>query len=415
MHIRSNTYFREEKAALMTICTGKEFMKTLFYIVKYVKWIYSLYFYFGTFVLKVLKYFVHPDDKLIMFISFGGRKFDDSPKAIYDLMINDRRYLDYKIVWAFNNPNAFDIPVGQKVKCDTLSYFKTALKARVWISNSTVERGLNFKGKHTFYFDTWHGTPIKKMGSDIDSSNKSFKGKGKWLVDYFTCQGEFEREIFGRVFKTIGKEHMYVIGLPRNDVYSNYSKEYMLSLRRMMGISANKKVVLYAPTFREYDKTGSMEVKASIPITINKWRKELGDEYILLFRAHYEVAKGLNIIDDDFVREMSAYPQLEDLMIVSDMLVSDYSSIFFDFSIMPKPMLAFCYDYDRYESERGMYFDIRESLPSADNEDDLLKIIKSGNSKEQIAKTEAFRRKYVTAFGTASQKSLDAIAEELGI
>lgn len=385
----------------------------LFYIVKYVKWIYALYFFLGSFALKVLNAFMRPDDKLILFISFGGRKFDDSPKAIYDEMIKDSRYKDYRIVWAFNNPDAFDIPYGEKVKCDTFDYFKTALKARVWISNSTVERGLAFKGKRTFYFDTWHGTPIKKMGSDIDASNKSFKGRGNWAVDYFTCQGEFEANVFGRVFRTVGREKMHVIGLPRNDVYANYTKEYMLSLRKKIGIPVNKKVILYAPTFREYDKTDSMKVKVSVPLQIEKWRNELGKDYVLLFRAHYEVAKGLNIKDDDFIREMSDYPRLEDLMIVSDLLISDYSSIFFDYSIMPKPMLAFCYDYERYASERGMYFDIREWLPSADNENDLLALIKSGNVDEQIEKTKAFQQKYVTAFGTATKQSLDVIAKEL--
>lgn len=389
--------------------------KFLFYVVKYVKWIYSLYFYLGSFALKVLKLFVRPDDKLVLFISFGGRKFDDSPKAIYDQMIKDPRYDGYKIVWAFNNPDAFDIPRGEKVKCDTLAYFKTVLKSRVWISNSTVERGLSFKGKHTFYFDTWHGTPIKKMGSDVGSSNKSFKGKGNWAVDYFTCQGEFEADVFGRVFCSVGRDKMHVIGLPRNDVYANYTEEYMLSLREKMGIPANKKVILYAPTFREYDKTYSMEVKVSVPMRLDKWRKELGEDYVLLFRAHYEVAKGLNIKDDDFVREMSGYPQLEDLMIVSDLLISDYSSIFFDYSIMPKPMLSFCYDYDKYASERGMYFDIREWLPSADNEDEMLALIKNGNAEEQIAKTKAFQKKYVTAFGSATKQSLDVIAKELGV
>lgn len=157
-----------------------------------------------------------------------------------------------------------------------------------------------------------------------------------------------------------------------------------------------------------------MEVKVSIPLQLEKWRKELGEDYVLLFRAHYEVAKGLNIKDDDFVREMSGYPQLEDLMIVSDILISDYSSIFFDYSIMPKPMLAFCYDYEKYASERGMYFDIREWLPGADNEDNLLALIKNGNTDEQIAKTRAFQQKYVTAFGSATQQSLDVIAKELG-
>ena len=387
--------------------------KYLFYIVKYVKWIYKLYFYLGSFALKVVKLFVRPDDKLILFISFGGRRFDDSPKAIYDSMIKDVRFDEYRIVWAFNNPDAFELQRGQKVKCDTFSYFKTALIARVWISNSTVERGLEFKGKHTFYFNTWHGTPIKKMGADVRGDNKSFKGKGQWKVDYFTCQGEFEQDVFCRVFGGLNKDIARVIGLPRNDIYANYSREYMLSLRKKMNIPSDKRVILYAPTFREYDKSSSMEVKVSVPMDIEKWRKELARDHVLLFRAHYEVAKGLNIKSDDFVREMSSYPQLEDLMIVSDMLISDYSSIFFDYSIMQKPMLAFCYDYDRYASERGMYFDIREWLPSADKEDKLFEFIKADNQEDHIAMTCKFQKKYVTAYGSAVKQSLDVLYNEL--
>lgn len=389
--------------------------KYLFYIVKYVRWIYQLYFYLGSFALKVLKLVVRPDDKLILFISFGGRRFDDSPKTIYDCMIKDSRFDGYRFVWAFNNPNDFELQRGEKIKCDTFTYYITALKARVWISNSTVERGLEFKGKHTFYFNTWHGTPIKKMGTDVDGENKSFKGKGQWKVDYFTCQGEFEQEIFCRVFRGLNKDVARVIGLPRNDIYANYTKDYMLSLREKMNIPFNKRVILYAPTFREYDKSSSMEVKMSIPMNIEKWREELGEEYVLLFRAHYEVAKGLNIQNNDFVREMSNYPQLENLMIVSDILISDYSSIFFDYSIMPKPMLAFCYDYDRYASERGMYFDIRDWLPYADNEDKLLHLIKSDNQDKHIAKTRKFQQKYVTEYGSAVKQSLNVLYRELSL
>ena len=380
---------------------------------KYVKWIYHLYFYLGTFMINLLKLFVKPDDKMILFISFGGRRFDDSPKAIYDQMIKDERFNDYRFIWAFIDPNGFEIEKGEKVKCDTLSYYRVALKSRVWITNSTVERGLDFKGKHTFYFNTWHGTPIKRIGSDISKENKSFKGKGQWKVDYFTCQGEYEQMIYCKAFYGLDTTIAQVIGLPRNDIYANYTNEYMLYLRKKMNIPADKRVILYAPTFREYDKSSSNEIIVSIPVQIKRWREELGDNYVLLFRAHYEVAKGLNIEDDDFVREMSEYPQLEDLMIISDLLISDYSSIFFDYSIMPKPMLAFCYDYEKYATERGMYFDIRDWLPSADNEEDLLELIKSEGVEKQIALTQKFQKKFVTSYGTAVKQSLDAIYKEL--
>lgn len=390
-------------------------MEFLFYIVKYNKWVYSLYYHLGSVVIKIIKFFLHQDDKLILFISFGGKRFDDSPKSIYDEMIKDHRFDEYSIIWAFSNPDLFEIPRGRKVKCDTWAYFKTALKARVWISNSTVERGLGFKGKNTFYFDTWHGTPIKKMGADIASSNQGFKGKGKWDVDFFCCQSKFDAEIFGRVFQDLGPKQMHIIGLPRNDVYAKYTNEYMLTLKKSIGLPDTKKIILYAPTYREYDKTESMRVKVDIPIDLDKWQKHLGDKYIILFRAHYEVAKGLNIKNKDFVLDMSDYPQLEDLMIVSDILISDYSSIFFDYSIMHKPMISFCYDYEKYSSKRGMYFDIRNYLVSAENEDDLIHIIKNSNFEELKLKTIAFQKEFVTEYGSATKQSLEAIAEDLGL
>ena len=387
--------------------------RNLFYIVKYVNWIYHIYFHLGSLFISLLKFFVRPDDKLILFVSFGGRRFDDSPKSIYDQMLLDPRFEDCRLVWAFRDPESFELVRGEKVKCDTLSYFITALKARIWISNSTVERGLEFKGKHTFYFNTWHGTPIKKMGLDIDDHNKSFKGKGQWKVDYFTCQGIYEQDIFCRVFKGLNKQNTHVIGLPRNDIYANYSKEYMYSLREMMGIPLNKRVILYAPTFREYEKSSTLEIQATLPIDIDDLRQNLGTDYLLLFRTHYEVSKGLNIHNDDFIRDVSNYPQLEDLMIVSDILISDYSSIFFDYCIMDKLMLAYCYDYDVYARERGMYFDIREWLPSAVNQRELIKLIKSDALEEQVALTTMFRDKFVTAYGSAIKQSLDVMHEVL--
>ena len=383
-----------------------------FYIVKYIKWIYTLYFYIGNACVHLLKMFVRPDDKLLLFVSFGGRRFDDSPKVIYKELLKDKRFDGYKLVWAFNNPEEYVIERGEKVKTDTLKYFVTALKARVWVTNSTVERGLSFKGRNTLFFNTWHGTPLKKMGSDIVSNNTSFKGRSKFDVDFFTVQGDYEAEIFMRVFR-IRQEAIAKIGLPRNDIYMNYTEEYAEKLRRKLNIPPRKKVILYAPTFREYESEHGRERVLNVPITLSKWEEILGEEYVLLFRAHYEVAKSMSIIDNAFVKDMSLYPQLDDLMIISDILVSDYSSIFFDYSIMHKPMLTFCYDYDRYAKERGMYFDIRDYLPNAVDEDSLIKLVMSIDTTAENSATKAFQEKFVTEYGAAAKKSLNIIYENI--
>ena len=126
------------------------------------------------------------------------------------------------------------------------------------------------------------------------------------------------------------------------------------------------------------------------------------------------MAKALKIQDDEFIREMSSYSALEDLMIVADVLISDYSSMFFDYSVMHKPMLCFAYDYERYAKERGMYFDIREYLPFASKESELLRLIEDSDKVEYAHATKRFQEKFVTAYGTASKQSLDLIHQSLG-
>ena len=389
--------------------------KKLMNLVKSFKLLYSIYYYIGSLGINIMKIFIKPQDNLILFVSFGGKKFDDSPRAIYEKMINDSRFGEYTFVWAFNKPEKLEIARGRKIKIDTFEYYVMALKARCWITNSTIERGLNFKGKNTFYFNTWHGTPIKKMGSDIDSSNKSFKSKVKeWEVDRMTAQGNFEADIFSRVFN-INREKFIPIGLPRNDVLHNYTDDMKPKILSKLGINEDKKVILYAPTFREYDRDTQMNCIIDIPIDFNKWKSKLGTEYIILFRAHYEVAKKLDIDKyRDFVIDVSNYPVLNELMIVSDMLISDYSSIFFDYSILNKPMISFTYDYEKYSKNRGMYFDIRKQLLGGSiSEDELIDIIKDLPVEECLEKVKLFREQYVEFYGSATEKSLDIIIENI--
>lgn len=139
-------------------------------------------------------------------------------------MLKDERFKDYKFVWAFHNPEAFKVPENStKIKTDSFRYFKTALKARCWISNSGIERGLKFKKRNTFYFNTWHGSPIKKMGTDIPNENRSFAAKGGSRVDVMTSQSDFEADILSGAFK-IPRERFLMCGLPRNDVIAGYTE-----------------------------------------------------------------------------------------------------------------------------------------------------------------------------------------------
>ena len=377
---------------------------------KYNKFAYNVYFHVMSNLINFLKIFVKTDDKLILFNSFAGRKFDDSPRAIYECMKDDIRFKDYKLVWAFHNPEKYDVP--RKIKTDGFQYFKTALAARVWITNSSVERGLNFSGKHTLYFNTWHGTPLKKMGADLKSGNTAFKGKSKNHFDVMMSQGHYETEIFSRSFG-IPKERFLEAGLPRNDILANYTNKQRETIRKKLNIGPDKIVILYCPTFREYDKDENLGVQMAPPMELKKWERELGSAYVLLVRAHYEVSKCMKIENNDFVRNVTDYPDINELYIAADILISDYSSVFFDYSITGKPILHFCYDYTKYINRRGLYFDIREKVNGSDTEDGVINLIKNLNRQEEQKRTLAFRKRYISFYGNATKEAVDCIAKRI--
>ena len=379
---------------------------------KYNKVAYAIYYRVMSFCMNVLKLFIKTDDKLILFNSFAGRKYDDSPKAIFEAMKVDQRFKGYKLVWAFHQPEMFQVDGAEKIRTDGFQYFKTALAARVWITNSSVERGLSFKGKHTFYLNTWHGSPIKKMGTDIAADSKTFRSTRISIVDIMNTQSFFEADIFSKCFG-IPRDHFIEVGLPRNDALANYTSEEREQIRIKLGLPADKKVLLYCPTFREYEKDENLGVVLAPPMDLKKWEAELGEQYVLLFRAHYEVSKVMEIQENDFVRNVTDYPALNDLMIASDILISDYSSIFFDYSIMDKCMLHFTYDFDKYEEKRGMYFDIRDYLSGSASEDGVIAILRDLNIQKEKEKTVSFRNKYMNFYGEASKKTVDCIAEHV--
>lgn len=367
------------------------------------KFIYCIYYYVFSFAIYILRLFVKPDDKLVLFVSYGGRHFSDSPKCIYDSMKADDRYNGYKLVWAFRSPSRFP-EVENRIKIDSIKYFVTALKARCWVTNVHIERGLNFKGKHTFYFNTSH-TNIPKLSGSSARSESTFMSKAKSKVDFLCVQSDFEKKTFGKDAKEVG-----MVGFPKNDLLSNYSLSFRKQLRKQLNIPDGKKVILYAPTFREQ----SLKDRP-VPVDFKKWERILGENYMFFFRGHPAVASSVKIDSSSgFVFDLSGYPENTELMIACDILISDYSGIFTEFGIQDKPMFCYAYDYEEYNNTRGLYFDVREVLPGGYlTEDELIHYIKEGDEAEIMEMVRAFRNKYMTVYGHATQTCLDIIFEKI--
>ena len=169
-----------------------EIRERLIYLLKHSKRIQFLYRKVMSTVFKFLGLFVTQDAKLILFSSFAGKKFNDSPKVLFDAIKNDSFFSGYKLVWAFEHPEKFNVEGGKAIKIDTLNYFLTALRAKTWICSVNIERGLSFKKKGTVYVNTWHGAGTKKIGNAC-AGRKDYNFSS---VDIMLVQSNFEREIF---------------------------------------------------------------------------------------------------------------------------------------------------------------------------------------------------------------------------
>lgn len=370
-------------------------------ILKSNKIIYNIYFCITSFILKFIGFFIKTDNNLVLFVSYSGRKYDDSPRFLYEYMKTNDKYKNYKCIWAFENPNNYPISDDEKIKIDSIKYYITALKAKYWITNSSITRGLNFKKKKTKYIIFQHGTVgIKKLGVDINKNNTSFKIKKEEDIDMFIIQGKKEKEILERCLGL--KDNIYKLGLPRNDELAHVTKKKINEVRKKLNIPKDKKVILYAPTFREFYKDNKLNTYIKTPFDFKKLESELGNEYVLVVTAHYEVARMLNIPNDNnFVINAFNYPYINDLLISADILISDYSSVFFDYAILERPMICFANDYNLYKKERGFYTDLNKLFYDGviKNQKDLVGIIKNMDYKKHSKHTKKIKDEFIEIYG----------------
>lgn len=380
--------------------------------VKHNKFIYCLYYYVGSFLLRVLGAFVKTDPDLILFISYGGQKYDDSPRVVYEYLLKRPVSSRHKYVWAFIEPDEFP-QVEQKIKVDTLSYYITAMRAGYWITNSSASRGLSFRKKSTRNMLFTHGlTGIKKIGCDIQESEKAFKIGFHEQFDAIFVEGKKEIPLLAHAWQ-MDPAVFHTTGLPRNDDLATVTQKEINSIKDRLGIPQSKRVILYAPTFREFSRAEDGRNALGIPIDFSKWEAALGQEYVLLVTAHYEVAKLLDELPkNDFVINAFKYPVLNDLIKVSDILVSDYSSIVFDYSILERPIFCYGYDYDSYAEERGIYTDLNELFSHGvlRTEDELLRAIKQIDYPAECRYTrEHIKDAYIASYGDAAEKAVKVI------
>lgn len=371
-----------------------------------------------TYTLKY-KYKFEVDDKIVLFESYHGEHYNCNPRGIYEAMLKDERYLDYTFVWAFKEPERYKFLEDNfstiVVKSTSKKYYKYCASAKYIVLNLLLRPQITLKREQT-YIQTWHGKPIKTIGCGkrfetdprrrLKDTYQHFTRNGKRITKLISPSDAFS-PIMGQAFnfpKLRKNGDIVEAGYPRNDELFYYSPGEIMRIKQRLGVDPGKKVILYAPTWRElfsnYIEKEDLDVVLRVSDSINfeKLQKKLGDGYQILFRAHHLDAEAMDISRyGEFIIDATEYENVNDLYIISDLMISDYSGTIFDFGVLKRPMVFYMFDRELYTTKlQGVNIDLDE-LPGifVEKEEDLASAIKKQFAEfEYDGKYEQFNRKY---------------------
>lgn len=372
---------------------------------------------------------INTDEKTVIFGCFNGRSYCDSPKAIYKYMLTDRRFEEFNYIWVFKEPNKHKYLEENKntkvISVKGKKYVQAMAKAKYWIFNYKIPDYI-YPKKDQIFVQCWHGTPLKRLGCDLqhfDNALNTIEGMKKRYNEetkkfsYFLSPSKFASEKFISIWnmkENKKQDCVLELGYPRNDYLYNYTENDIKTIKSKLGIeNCTKKILLYAPTYRDNQHTSGIGYTYKTEVDFDKLKEELSGEYIILFRSHWLVA---NLFDfekyKDFIYNVSDYDDIDELYVVSDLLITDYSSVFFDYANLKRPILFYMYDLEEYRDNiRGFYLDI-EDLPGPilKTEEELIENIKTISEDFYNEKYKKFNDKFnYLDDGQASKRVVDKI------
>jgi CDP-glycerol glycerophosphotransferase len=326
----------------------------------------------GNFNRRVLRRALYPIQSrrplrdAVLFVSWNGKQCADNPLGIAQEL--RRRGDDREHIWVVTD-YAAAVPEGDRaVLSGTEEYFDALARCRYVISNDDMQPFFR-KREGQVYLQTWHGTPLKKIGFDIGrpqfASGTAYFDRlaadiGKW--DLLLSQNPFSTPIFRRAFRYEGE--ICESGYPRNDILTR-GGPLAGQVRRRLGIPDGKRVVMYVPTWRDNQFYASGRYRFDLRIDLERAWQVLGPDHVLLIRGHHHLANDVTAgTRRDFALNVTGYPNISELFLITDVLITDYSSVMFDFAVTGRPMLFFTYDLEQYRDQlRGFCFDFEAEAP----------------------------------------------------
>lgn len=329
----------------------------------------------------------------VFVISYYGKEYGDSGKYIVNELLKKKD--KYEIYWTLSNLNN-NVPLGvNKLKYKSFKYYYILATSKVWINNCRFPFWIK-KRKNQFYIQVWHGSiALKKLEFDVKLKLgyryiKSAENDNK-MIDCLISNSDFCTNMYRGAFRLDKK--IYELGTPRNDILVHSNENVVKKVKNYFDLK-KEKIVLYAPTFRkEYSNQYNIDFVNLIKTLNNKYK----NEWKVILRLHPNVrdkASEYAITFNDNVLDASFYDDMQELIVASDLIITDYSSLMFDGIIAKKPVLLYATDVENYNDERGTYFSFDE-LPfkKSNNNEELLKIIRNDNFDDMTKEYKSFSKK----------------------
>lgn len=358
---------------------GKKKAKKLFKNPK----VLSTYLYFHYFSKMSIK------ENYVMCESFLGRNYADSPKNIFEY-ISKNYPNQYKFIWSVTKKTDFPYPC-KVVKRFGIRYAYYLARSKYFVFNMRQPVWMR-KKEGTVFVQTWHGTPLKRLVFDQEEvmsatplyKQQVYRQSRQW--DYLLSDNSFSTNAFRSCF--LYDKEILEEGYPRNDLLHHPNREELAAqIKQKLKLPMDKKIILYAPTWRDNEYYDKGQYKFSLHMDLAQYKEALGDEYIMLLRTHYFIADQLDLSEySGFAYNVSKYDDITELYLISDICITDYSSVFFDFANLKRPILFYTYDLEKYRDMlRGFYLNIETEVPGPllFTDDEVIHAIRNINEVQQ--------------------------------
>ncbi|RII14946.1 CDP-glycerol:poly(glycerophosphate) glycerophosphotransferase [Streptomyces sp. YIM 130001] len=343
------------------------------------------------------------DENLAVYSAYWNRGVSCNPGAIFAKAKELAPHIHG--VWVVRPGEEENVPPGvDHVVARSPRYWEVMARAKYLVNNVNFPNEI-VKRPGQIHLQTHHGTPLKQMGIDQQrfpaaAKNMSFhqmlERVDRW--DYSLSSNQHSTEIWERVYPCAFES--VDSGYPRNDVYFSSTADDVTRIRTELGIAPGQTAILYCPTVRDYQK-------GFVPrLDLERMCRALGPDHVILVRAHYFYGTDpqlQSLQERGLIRDVSKYPVVEDLCLAADALITDYSSIMFDYACLDRPIVSYVDDWEVYSKARGVYFDLLSQRPgetpgaTATSEEELIEVFTSGawNGERAAELRAAFRERFV--------------------